>query len=405
MRSLFLTHRLPYAPNRGDRIRAYYLLREMSRFAEVSLFSLVHTDEEAAHVTDVPFARAVVSSRVSRVGNLVRASASLLSDRPLTHSLLDADDVQEKLTRMVRDHRPDVVVAYCSGMARFALEPPLDALPFVLDMVDVDSAKWADLSARTTGPKKWVYRREASTLRAFEAAVTSHSRATLVVNERERDTLAALAPGADVEVMSNGIDVDAFRAPAGTVRAPAVIFCGVLNYEPNEQGVLWFLEHVWPRVAAAQPKARFRIVGAHPTRAIQRAAAASTAVDLIGAVPAVQPHLWTSAVSVAPLHLARGLQNKVLEALAAGLPVVATSVVRAGLPADTQAACLEADDAEAFAGAVVSLLARGEDERDAMVRSAPLDALGWEQRLAPLEGILRAAAAHTEAQRTTGRFG
>jgi len=143
MRILFLTHRLPYAPNRGDRTRAFYLLREMSRFAEVSLFSFVHDDDEQSHCDRVPFARDVTCVRVSRVPNFVRGALRLPTSRPLTHSLLDSGEVRAGLDRMFKDRCPDLVVAFCSGMARFAVEPPLNRCPFVLDMVDVDSVKWA----------------------------------------------------------------------------------------------------------------------------------------------------------------------------------------------------------------------------------------------------------------------
>src|SRR5690349_18863198 len=141
MKVLFLTHRLPYAPNRGDRNRAYHLLREMSRFAEVSVFSLIHDDEEAAHVESVPFAHDVTGIRVTRFRNLLRGVTSLATDRPLTHTLLDAARIHPALVQLVDRNKPDVVVAFCSGMARFALEPPLRGLPLVIDMVDVDSQK------------------------------------------------------------------------------------------------------------------------------------------------------------------------------------------------------------------------------------------------------------------------
>ena len=176
MNILFLTHRLPYAPNRGDRIRAYYLLREMSRFADVSLFSLVHDDAEEKEAGNVPFARHVATARVRRWRNVAAGAVKLLSDRPLTHSLLDAPGVRSALAREIAARRPDLVLAYCSGMARFALEPPLRDLPFVLDMVDVDSAKWAAMAADHRGLRRWIYRREAATLGRFEARATTRAR-------------------------------------------------------------------------------------------------------------------------------------------------------------------------------------------------------------------------------------
>ncbi|HWB15839.1 MAG TPA: glycosyltransferase [Vicinamibacterales bacterium] len=386
MRILFLTHRLPYAPNRGDRIRAYYLLRQMSRFASVSLFSLIHDDAEAAEVTRTPFAARIATARVHRVANLARGALSLPSNRPLTHALLDGAGARHAIETLIRP-APDVVVAFCSGMARFALAPPLDELPFVLDMVDVDSAKWQAMGA-TAGPRGWIYRREARTLAAFEARAARRAALTLVVNDRECETLRALAPDAPVTVLPNGIDLEAYRPHDPPAAAPEVIFCGVMSYAPNEAAVQWFAAEVWPLVRRAVGGARFTIVGSEPTAGVRRLAAIDPSIRVVGAVPAVQPYLWASAVSVAPLQLARGVQNKALEAIAAGVPVVATTTVVDGLPTDVRPACITADTAEAFAQAVQSLLALTPEQRRARATHAAIADLGWDARLAPLEDLL-----------------
>jgi len=392
MRILFLTHRLPYSPNRGDRIRAYYLMREMSRFAEVSVFSLVHDDEEAAEINRLPFAHDATGVRVTRLRNLVRGAVSLPSRRPLTHALLDAPDALAALARL-QSKPPDLVVAYCSGMARFALQTPLSDRPFVLDLVDVDSAKWAQLATVTDVWHRWLYRREAATLRDFEVRATERAEITLVVNDQERDRLRQIAPHARTAVVMNGIDLQAFRSPEPPVNAPVVIFCGVMNYYPNDEGVRWFAHEVWPRVRARRPDARFLVVGASPRPAIRALSAKDPSIEIVGQVPEVQPYLWRSAVSVAPLRLARGLQNKVLEALAAGLPTVTARAVWDGLPVDVQPGCLAADDPVAFADAVVNLLDRSPAGRREIAGAARLDRLSWSERLSGLEAILRDAAA------------
>jgi sugar transferase (PEP-CTERM/EpsH1 system associated) len=403
MNVLFLTHRLPFAPNRGDRIRAYYLLREMSRFADVSLFSLVHDDEEAARVSEVAFARTMVTARVPRLFNLARAATHLLSDRPLTHLLLAAPDARTKLAGLVASTPPDVVVAYCSGMARFALEAPLARFPFVLDMVDVDSAKWAQMAERTSGPRRWLFRREAATLRSFERVAAARAGVTLVVNRREGETLRAVAPGARIEVVENGVDVEAFRPPDAVERSPVVIFCGVLDYVPNEEGLLWFLKSVWPRVRSTRHEARFAIIGSNPTRRLQGAAARDASVDMVGRVSTVQPYLWRSAVSVVPLFLARGLQNKVLEAFAAGLPAVVTPEVAEGLPSHVRAACRVATRPDDFSRAIVDLLDVTAARRAELVAAVDLLDLDWPRRLSTLEYLLREVLTAARSTRSHGR--
>jgi sugar transferase (PEP-CTERM/EpsH1 system associated) len=400
MNVLFLTHRLPYAPNRGDRIRAYYLMREISKFAEVSLFSLVHDDDEASHEREVPFATSVTTARVPRIGNHVRGALRLASSRPLTHSLLDAPDAIGKLRQLVETSPPDVVLAYCSSMARFAMESPLNKFPFVLDMVDVDSEKWKSLGERAAAPRSWIYRREWRTLSAFERQATERARTTLVVSEAERDALLTLAPMADVRVVPIGVDVEAVAPQGPPSEQPVVIFCGVMDYEPNIEGVRWFADEIWPGVRAARSNAQFTIVGANPPASVRQLAERDPSILVTGRVETVQPYLWGAAVAVAPLRVARGVQTKVLEALAAGLPTVVTSSVLKGLPAGLERGCLVADDAEAFAAAVNRLLSASPGARRAMAASSRVGALNWPDQLAATESILgRAARAAPQSSR------
>jgi len=390
VRILFLTHRLPYAPDRGDRIRAYFLLREMSRFASVFLFSLVHDDREAAEAARVPFATQVRVARVPRLRNLLRGAARLGTRQPLTHALLDAPDARGVLSGLQESAQPDLVVAYCSGMAQFAIESSISSLPFVLDMVDLDSTKWDQLASRHHGLWRWIYAREARTLRAFETVAVIRAKATLVVNDRERTEVMRLDSRAKVHVVENGIDVASFTPSPSPVADPVVMFCGVMSYLPNEEGVRWFAAEIWPRIRSQRPDAKFMIVGDEPTRAIQSLAADSS-IEVTGRVPAVQPFLSRAAVSVAPLRLARGLQNKVLEALAAGIPVVVTSAVLDGLPSQVRPSCETADDADAFAAAVLHLLNLSPAERRARATAAHVDTLGWSAQMGSLQDILRAA--------------
>lgn len=392
MRVLMLTHRLPYAPNRGDRLRAYYVLRALAAQADVDLVSLVHSREEASRACDLIGAAASVETVMApRSWNRMVALARLAGDRPLTHALLSGRGMRQALDRVVRDRRPDVVLAYCSGMARFALEPPLDGRPLVVDMVDVDSEKWRALAPSSAWPLRWVYAREARSLARFEAAVARRADATLVVNERERDALAALAPGASIEVVPNGVDVRSFDPPCPSSLAPRVIFCGVMGYRPNEEAALFLGRDVWPLVRAKRPDAQLVLVGASPTARVRALRSRLAGVEVTGGVDDVRPYLWSASVAVAPLLTARGVQNKVLEAVAAGLPCVMTPVVQQGLPASLDPACRVADDAASFAAAILDLLRASPAERRAMAHSADVSSLAWPVRLAPLLQILRQA--------------
>jgi sugar transferase (PEP-CTERM/EpsH1 system associated) len=356
--------------------------------------SLVHDDDEAARVRDVEgLAASVRIARVSRWRGLGRSVAALPGGRPLTHCLLDSPDLPSAIASSISDHRPDVVLAYCSGMARVALQPPLAAFPMLLDMVDVDSAKWRDLAVTSRPPMSWIYRREARTLGAFEAEATRSAVATTVVTERERVTLAAAVPGARVEVVGNGVDVEALRAPGPPSASAEVVFCGVMNYAPNEQAASLLARDVWPRVRARRPDATLTIVGAYPTALVMALAEPSRGITVTGAVPDVRPYLWRAAVSTAPLVTARGIQNKVLEAIAAGLPTVVTPNVADALPPELGPAVIRADGAEALAAAILGLLDLSAAERRAMTERAALASLTWERQLAPLAGLVAWAGA------------
>lgn len=390
MRILALTHRLPYAPNRGDRIRAYHVLRHLAERYEVELVSLVHGREEASHARELePLHVRAHIAPVSRIRGGARAVGGLMRAVPLTHCLLDSPAIGPLLREIVSVQRPDVVLAFCSSMARFAFGPELRHLPLVHDMVDVDSAKWASLADAARGPKRWIYAREHQTLSRFERVATRAAVTTLVVNERERLLLESLAPDARVEIIENGVDLDRFRATAPPADTPIAVFCGVMNYQPNEAAAAWMARSVWPLVLARRPDARLMLVGATPSPSVR--ALASASVTVTGSVPDTRPYLWGAAVGLAPLLTARGIQNKVLEAVAAGLPVVVTPVVSEGLPPAVAPATEVASSPDAFAEAVLRLFAQSPAERRALAARAALETLTWPARLARLAPIFKAA--------------
>ncbi len=389
MNVLFLSHRLPYAPNRGDRVRAFHLLHELSRWAAVNIVSLAHDDDEAARGPELSgVARRVAIARVPRVRNLVRAALALPTSIPTTHAMLDSPNLGPMTDALVAESRPDVVFCFCTGIAPLIFRPSLAKIPVVLDMVDVDSEKWAALAASSSMPRSWVYAREARVLRAFEERAVRRAASTLVVNERERTALLAQNSGARLQVVENGVDVETLRPAQDPSRDPVVVFCGVMNYEPNVDAVLWFANDVWPRVLKAHPEARFKIVGASPSSAVRALAGGSRQIEVTGSVADVRPHLWGAAVSVAPIKTSRGIQNKVLEALAAGLPTVVTPVVMDGLPSVVSPACDVAGIAGEFADAVNRLLAMPPHDRRARAASVDLDSLSWRGQLAGLQDIL-----------------
>jgi sugar transferase (PEP-CTERM/EpsH1 system associated) len=393
---LFLTQRVPYAPNRGDRARSFHIVKSLASRVNLDVVSLAHHRAEAAEARSMAdkLGVRVTAVPVPRHRNSFAAARAIGDQRPLTHVLLNSPGMGAALARTVRDRPPDVVLAYCSSMVQFALQPRLAKFPLVLDLVDVDSNKWMALAVSAPLPKRWLYRREARFLARFERDAAMRASATLVVNDRERDALRQLAPAAVVRVVPNGVDADALRSPTAPAEAPHVVFCGVMNYQPNVDGIRWFARDVWPIVRASQPAATLTIVGSDPTSAVRRLASNGQGIVVTGTVPNVTSHLWHAAVAIAPLAIAHGVQNKVLEAVAAGLPTVVTTEVLRGLPPEIHTACRNADSAEEFARQTLDLLSLSGAERRAIATGSGVATLTWERRLMPLHDILCEAAEH-----------
>jgi sugar transferase (PEP-CTERM/EpsH1 system associated) len=398
---LFLTHRLPYAPDRGDRIRAFHMLRSLAAHSAVELVSLVHDARERAEADGLArrLGIRVTTLPVPALRNRVAAAVALAGNRPLTHVLLDSPALRPVLEEIVRERPPDVVLAYCSGMARVAMESPLDRYPMILDMVDLDSAKWAALAGASHPPLRWVYAREARQLAAFERQALMRAKTTLAVVDREAEAVRALEPRADVRVVSNGVDVGALEPRAAPVDEPRVVFCGVMNYAPNVAGIVWFAREVWPSVRRMCPAATLTIVGSDPVADVRRLATEERGITVTGRVAEVAPYLWNAAVSIAPMSIARGLQNKVLEAVTAGLPAVVTSAVFEGLPNEVRRACRVADSPDEFSRQVIRLLRAPGTERRAIAGRANCAAMSWDEQLAPLRQLLVSAVASARPTR------
>jgi len=355
--------------------------------------SLVHSEEEASQAPALDgMVETLDMCRVPTITNYIRGGFRLATRSTLTHILLDSPEVHGALRRVLERQSPDVVLVYCSSMGRFALEPPLVGLPFVVDLIDVDSVKWHDLAVRNRPPMRWIYKREAHLLGRFEAELSRRALATTVVTRREENALSRIAPEARVVVSPLGIDTTQLRPSGPPEDTQDVIFCGVMNYPPNEDACVSMTNHIWPLVKAKRPQARLLFVGADPSKRVRSLANASTGVVVTGTVPDVRPYLWRSAVSVAPLLTARGTQSKVLEAVACGLPTVVTEVVAEGLPEAILPACTVAGTAEAFAAAIVSLLDASPAERRARAERVSFSSLSWEDALAPLIHELEQAA-------------
>jgi sugar transferase (PEP-CTERM/EpsH1 system associated) len=225
--------------------------------------------------------------------------------------------------------------------------------------MDVDSQKWRDYANRASWMRRWLYDLEAMRVAQLERRLGQRADCLLVVSEAEAELLRRSAPDASVEVVPNGVDLGYF--PAGDAVGAGCVFVGALDYFPNVDGARWFCQEVWPRVRQQRPEEQLRLVGRQPTETV-RQLGKLPGVEVVGQVPDVRPYVTAAAVVVAPLRLARGVQNKVLEGLAMGRPVVASPQAMQGLP-DPAIPVRVADTPQQWADTLLDLLANPADCR------------------------------------------
>lgn len=394
---LFLAHRLPYPPNKGDKIRAWAWLRHLAGRFAVHLACPIDDEDDWRHAETVRAlcASAHFSRLDPRVARL-RGLRGLLDGRALTFPYFHDAGLAEWVAGVQRNHDIEIEFAFSSALAP-ALGPRRPNGPRrVIDFVDVDSDKWDQYARASRGPLAWLYAREARLLAEAERRLTDDADIALLVSEPEaalfRSRVRSSTP---VVALSNGVDPGdaaedaAVASPYPADGAPRIVFTGAMDYRPNIDAVRWFATEVLPRVRAGTPDAGFWIVGARPARAVERLAELP-GVMVTGRVAEIRPYLVHAEVAVAPLRIARGLQNKVLEAMAAGRPVVATSQAFEGLEAVPGRDLLVADDAPAFAQAVSRLLVQPGTRRRLGARAALTvrERYRWSDRLDQFDRLL-----------------
>jgi sugar transferase (PEP-CTERM/EpsH1 system associated) len=387
---LFLAHRIPYPPDKGDKIRAWHLLEHLSHRYRVHLGAFVDDPEDWQHCDKL---RSICASTYfaglnPRLGK-IRALTGLLSGDPLTLPYYRHPGLQAWVDAHLRGGVRRVL-AYSSAMARFAMRA--ERVRRVMDFVDIDSDKWRQYAATKAWPLSWLYRREGERLLAWERKVAAVFDAGLFVSEAEAADFRKLAPesAARIGYYSNGVDADYFspeRAydspyPAG---AEAIAFTGAMDYWPNMDAVDWYAREVFPGLRAARPNLLFAIVGSRPAPQVQ-ALSALPGVLVTGRVEDVRPWLAHARVVVAPLRIARGIQNKVLEGMAMARTLVATPQALEGIAArpgeEVRCAATAADLARE------TLAALDGPDLGPAARARVLNDFAWDSALARVDRLL-----------------
>lgn len=388
---LFLTHRFPYPANKGDKIRALNILEHLSKTHDVFL-GCVDGDADGAPVTAWAAERGfkVYCGSSDTLTRMPRTAWSLLKGEPLSLGYFRHRGLLNWAREVQRREQPDLTYVFSSAMAQYVIGERPARSRLLMDFVDVDSIKWRQYAATRKPPSSWIYALEARRLLAHDKHVAKIADASLFVSAAELELFRALAPelSTKLHAVPNGVDTVYFTASGKQPATRNIVFVGVMDYWPNVEAVQWFAAEVFPRILAQVPDARFQIVGSKPSPAVKQLAA-SAGIEVTGAVPDVRPFLADAKVVVAPLRIARGVQNKVLEAMAMGRPVVTTPDALEGIPATDGTHALVARDPAQFADAVVRCLKNADAEQIGLrAREFVVSQFSWATQLRALDAIV-----------------
>lgn len=385
---LFLTHRLPFPPDKGDKIRTFHQLDHLALSHDVYCACFIDDIADRAYLGTIRrWCRDVVAIPWCRTEGLARALCGLTRREPLTRLAYEERAMREAIARWTARVNFDAVVAFSACMAPYALEA--EAARRVLDLCDVDSQKWLSYSERSPWPLSRLYAREARLLREFEETCLHAFDATMVITTRERDAIDPRGRCRTLHVVPNGVTVPAQAPRPVSACGPVVGFVGAMDYRPNAEAAAWFAREAWPLIREESPGAEFRIVGRNPPRSIRRLAGGEGIV-VTGRVPSATTEICRCRTLVVPLQQAWGMQNKVLEGMAWGRPVVTTPHVAETLGVGHESGLIVADEPTEFAEAVIDLCADVDrcEEVGRRARQTVLDRFRWEDALQSYERIV-----------------
>ena len=400
---LYLVHRLPYPPNKGDKVRSYHLLKHLTQSHRVFLGTFIDDPLDEAYLDTVRgLCPDLFVARIQPRSAKLRSLAGLLTGQSLSQHYYQNAGLQGWVQQTLAEHDIDAVVIFSSVMAQYIQVS--SKVPMLVDFVDVDSAKWTQYAPDHRWPLSWLYRREGERLQAFERSVAQRAQRSFFVTDNEASLFKQLAPesAATVDAISNGVDAE-FFAPdparpspfgnaAGQPEQIPLVFTGAMDYWPNIDAVTWFVSDMMPSLRQQWPQLCFYIVGRSPPPAVQ--ALAGPCVVVTGTVPDVRPYLQHAAVVVAPLRVARGIQNKILEAMAMARPVVASDSCAQAIHAESETELLSATNPPDFIAQISALLAS--PERCARVgaagRQRVLSDYSWSAHLSKIDTYLNPKA-------------
>ena len=392
MRMFFICQRVPFPPDRGDKITTFNEIRHLSAQHEVHVFCLADGKPDLDNIPGLRrYAQSVTAIPVIGWTSKLRALNAMFVGKPLSVAAFDETKLHNAIRRKFAELQPDLIMVYSCNVAQYAEHFP--QVPRIMQFAELDSSRWGQFARRSRPPVRWVYAIEQRRFFAYERHIARTFSHALVCTAAEQRDFERLIPGVPVSLVGNGVDLDCFRSRGAAKQPGSIVFTGVMDYFPNIDAVVWFCDKILPIVQSQIPGAGLTICGSRPAAAVRRLAK-NRGVTVTGRVSDTRPYLDRAEVFVAHMRMARGIQNKLLEALAMGLPCVSSEAAATATVIPKGEGILAADDATQFADHVVRLLRDGEF-RAAMARKARAAAEAhyrWDGQMACLDRVIAAVS-------------
>ncbi|MEO0425150.1 MAG: TIGR03087 family PEP-CTERM/XrtA system glycosyltransferase [Pseudomonadota bacterium] len=364
MKILYICHRFPYPPASGAKIRSFHMIRHLHEQGhEVVLATIYRSDEEReAGAGMEAYCSRMITAQVSKAPAVARMLTRLPTPIPSSMGFFYSPELHKLLREeLANQPRPDLIIVHCSSVAHYVED--IDDVPKILDFADMDSQKWLAYASYHGFPRNLGYWLEGSKMERAERRLAPRFELNTCTTPEETATLDGFGTGARADWFVNGVDTEYFSPMAQTDRHQ-ICFVGRMDYYPNAQAMVNFCADIWPALKERYPPLRLAIVGAEPTAAVRKLAALE-GVEVTGSVPDVRPWVGRSRLSVAPLTIARGTQNKLLESMAMGVPVVCSAIAARGVDVEAGEHLLVADTPEEYLDQV-GLLLESDERHEAL---------------------------------------
>jgi len=394
MKLLFLTHRIPYPPNKGDKISSFHMMRYFSKSHDVYLGTFIDDKNDLKYIDALSeYCRDVKAVPISPRYRFLSSGLRLFSGRPLSISYYRNRGLGNWVRKTVEAEHPDAILLFSGCTAQFLEGIDLSGSRVVFDAEDVDSEKWKSYAADKAWPLSWLYAREGRLLLDYERRMAARFEATVFVSEEEADLFRSLAPESAQKVThrTQGVDI-AFFDPELDFSTPyrdgekPLLFVGAMNYWPNVKAVTWFAETCFPRILKTDPQARFYIVGLSPDDSVRRLGE-QPGIVVTGGVEDVRPYFKHARAVCLPMTIARGIQNKMLEAMAMRKRILASPAAAAGIRMSSDFTPMIAETEEDFIDAAIKVLSETESE-DYAAREVIVETYSWDANLARFETLV-----------------